>query len=433
MRTRRALSTVIGAVFAIIALTSTVTYVSYSMGILNNYNNSVLVKNQQLSDISKESFKISSVTVPNNKLNITVVNTGSLPINFTKIWVQNTTATDWANSYVPTNNFVVPGGILTNIGQKISLNINTANSYNVKLVTSRGNTQQFTVNSPSVTPLNIQFYSIPSGVASGTNSELIMIVTNNGSNILTNISPSSLPTPAGSATCTAGPVSPVRYNTLSPGSTAIFKWDVTISGLKGSSCTYTLSKPLQNGYAQTVQTTITVNSVSVSQATYASATGTLSLNYTTFRWTQGTSWNPGWSFVGANPTAFSIQVTNNNATGDFYISQYTQLAFHKVQSGGGGSNDVPFFIVNATKFNPSFGVTAFSCSSPNDYCIIIPAGQTVTLYFATKTSQDNSINNLGSSGSWFNMLLLFGKYASSKSGSGTMYGQDIPFLAVQST
>src|SRR6478736_1804231 len=124
MRSRKGLSTVIGAVFAIIALTSTVTYVSYSMGILDNYNQSVLTKNQQLSDVNKERFQISSVTVPNGKLNITVTNTGSVPINFTKIWIQNMSTTDWIKSYTPTNNFVVPGGILTKIGQNIPAYIN---------------------------------------------------------------------------------------------------------------------------------------------------------------------------------------------------------------------------------------------------------------------------------------------------------------------
>ena len=108
MRSRRAISSVVGMVFAIIALTTTITYISYSMGILNNYNQSVLVKNQQLSDVGKETFQISSVTVPNGKLNITIADTGNLQINFTKIWIQNTTATDWTYSYVPTNNFVSP-------------------------------------------------------------------------------------------------------------------------------------------------------------------------------------------------------------------------------------------------------------------------------------------------------------------------------------
>jgi len=174
MKSRRGLSTVVGTVFSIIALTTTITYVTYSMNTLDKYNQSSLLKNQQLTDISKENFQISSVTVPNGKFNITVSNSGSLPITFTKIWIQNQTAysagTDWTNSYVPTNNFVAPGGILKNIGQNLPVSINSAYSYNVKLVTSRGNTQQFKVNSPSVTPLNIQLYSIPSGVASGTNS-----------------------------------------------------------------------------------------------------------------------------------------------------------------------------------------------------------------------------------------------------------------------
>src|SRR5690348_14818643 len=171
MKSRRALSTVVGAVFAIIALTSTVTYVSYSMGILDNYNQSVLTKNQQLSDVNKEKFQISSVTVPNNKLNITVVNTGSLPINFTKVWIQDAKVIDSVQSYVPTHNFVVPGGVLTNIGQ--SATINPSDSYNVKLVTSRGNTQQFTLNSVSSVPVNIQFYAFPSTIPSDFTTELV--------------------------------------------------------------------------------------------------------------------------------------------------------------------------------------------------------------------------------------------------------------------
>ncbi|MDE1764487.1 MAG: hypothetical protein KGH88_09665, partial [Thaumarchaeota archaeon] len=213
MKSRRALSTVVGAVFAIIALTSTVTYISYSMGILNNYNQSVLTKNQQLSDVNKEKFQISSVTVPNSKLNITIVNTGSLPINFTKIWIQNTTTTDWVRSYVPTHNFVAPGSVLTNIGQNSGVYINPANSYNVKLVTSRGNTQQFTVNSPNTSPLNLQLLAMPPTTPTGFKTQLVMIVTNNSTGTLINVSPRTPTLVSHNATsCNVGVVSPTKIN-----------------------------------------------------------------------------------------------------------------------------------------------------------------------------------------------------------------------------
>ncbi|MGI0069666.1 MAG: LamG-like jellyroll fold domain-containing protein, partial [Nitrosopumilaceae archaeon] len=212
MRKRRALSTVVGMAFAIIALMTTVTYITYSMNVLNGYNQSVLVKNQQMQDVSKEKFQISNVLVSGSKLNMTVANTGTLPITFTKIWVQNTsaTATDWTHSYVPSNSFVVPGGTLSNIGQNIPLSIKSTNSYNIKLVTSRGNAQQVAMNSAGSVPLNIQMMFLPPTVSSGFTSELMMVVINNSTGTLTNITPSSLPSPtygagnSGNLVCTAG-------------------------------------------------------------------------------------------------------------------------------------------------------------------------------------------------------------------------------------
>lgn len=435
MRARRGLSTVVGAVFAIIALTSTVTYISYSMGILDNYNQSVLAKNQQLSDVNKEKFQISSVTVPNNKLNITVVNTGNLPINFTKIWIQNTTtsAIDWVRSYVPTHNFVAPGGVLTNIGQNSGVNINPANSYNVKLVTSRGNTQALTVNSASDAPLNIQLLAIPATVSSGFKAEIVMIVTNNGSSTLTNITPSDLPSPTGLASCTASTVIPAKYNTLGPGGTAVFKWDVLASGQGGNTCTYTITQPLKNGYMQSLQATITVTTVSLTSTSYAQNAGLLTMNYTLFKWTQGTTWNNGWEMPNGNPTAFSIKLTNNNATGGtFYISKNSFVLMLRP----GSANTVPFYIVQNVTLTPSFTITSAqqynNCPTVNDYCIGIPSQGSATLYFAAGSvdggGKPQSLPNVSETEASF--LLLMGKFSSTQGGNGNLYAQNLPYLAI---
>ncbi len=189
MRTRRGISSVVGTVFAIIALTTTVAYVSYSMNTLDKYNQTVLGKNQQNLDIGKEKFQVASVGFVNNKLNITVTNTGSLPINFTKIWIQNKTATDWVRSYVPANNFVGPGATLKNIGQNIATDAKSTLSYHIKLVTSRGNVQEFDVNSANSAPLNIQLLALPPTVPSGFTTKLVMLVTNNSTGILVNLVP----------------------------------------------------------------------------------------------------------------------------------------------------------------------------------------------------------------------------------------------------
>jgi len=443
MKSRRALSTVVGAVFAIIALTSTVTYVSYSMGILDNYNQSVLTKNQQLSDVNKERFQISSVTVPNNKFNITVVNTGSVPINFTKIWLQNTTTAatrDWVRSYVPTHNFVAPGGILTNIGQ--SINVISANSYNVKLVTSRGNTQQFVMNSPSAAPLNIQLLAFPPSVSSGFNSQLTMIVTNNGSSTLTNILPNDLPTTSpglqGSATCVASSVSPSKYDTLAPGSTAIFTWSVTATGnYDGDSCTYILTTPLKNGYAQTVQTKITVSKITFSDTLLAANTGVLTIDYTSWKYTQGSGWKTFWSMPHATGTAFALNLTNNDPTKTFYISNKTALAIALSNSNANGAKTAAYILYNATSTG---AFTKYTCpGSPNyDYCVAIPPHKSFVISIGGDNIGTGASNSLqptpnptgGGTGPCTAFLLLYGKFDTSPNGNGAFYAQNVPFIAV---
>ncbi|MBI3640200.1 MAG: hypothetical protein HY223_07795 [Thaumarchaeota archaeon] len=553
MKSRRGISSVVGAVFAIIALGTTVGYITYSMTTLDNYNQSVLAKNQQNADIANEKFQLSSATFVNNKLNVTILDTGSLPVNITKIWISNqtTSCATWSCNinYIPSNKVVSPGLTLTNIGQSMSGSLNTNKPYNVKLVTSRGNMIQFNVNSVSTVPINIQLLALPNTVSNGFKTELTMTVTNNSTGIVTNIVPSlSAPTYTGSGTttCQAGSASPTSYNTLAPGTTAIFKWDVTVTGgVEGDTCKYTAS--LQNGYsnnnAQAIITltqvtfvqsltvtplniklyalpnsaligiktqlimavnnnstgtlttitpvlanpsgtltctagsvipasyknlapgntaifawnvtlsgangqtcaysaslaspyngysasaTITGSAVTFAETTLAQNTGILSLNYTTFRWTQGNTWNTGWSFPHASSTVIKVNMTNNNSTSDFYISANTQVYFSRT----GGGNSGQFFLVNTTSSLSPLGLQAYTCPSPNDYCIKIPAGKSVPLYFGATTKQGNNLNNLGFTDNFFTIMLIYGKFSTSQAAAGNSYAQSLPYIALVGT
>ncbi|MDE1829303.1 MAG: hypothetical protein KGI25_03165 [Thaumarchaeota archaeon] len=435
MKSRRGIASVVGMVFAIIALTTTIAYISYSMGILNNYNQSVLVQNQQLTDVDKEKFQISSVTVPDGKLNITVANTGSLPIQFTKLWIQNTSATDWVNSYVPTNNFVSTGGVLTDIGQNIPASINPLYSYNVKMVTSRGNTQQFTMNSASAQPLNIQLMFFPATVAGGFNTTLTMIVTNNSTSTLTNITPSPLPSPtytgSGTTLCTASAVNPSKYTMLAPGSTAVFTWNVKVSGSGGDTCTFKLTKPLQNGYSQTIQATATITVIQLSSSNYAVYAGTLTMNYTQFQYTEGGSWNTGWQIPGGYDPAFSLKITNNNATSDFYISQQSFFWLQDVSQGTPASNQ--YYIVNSVSLTSPPTLSSYN----PDYGVKVPhGGGTVQVYFGASSAGGStyiSKSPLQSNHGYSAFLLLFGKFVNSQSENTIQYGQNIPFVGILAT
>jgi hypothetical protein len=439
MKNRRALSSVVGTVFSIIALTTTFGYISYSMNALNQYNNAILTQNQQLSNVASEKFSVGSVLVNNNKLNVTLVNTGNLPINFTKIWIQNMTGTNWIQGYAPTppNDFVAPGAVLKNLGQNIPVYINPANSYNVKLVTSRGNSQAFTVNSAKAVPLNIQLMFLPDTVASGFKTKLVMIVTNNSTGTLTNITPSTLPSPtyngSGTTVCTASTVSPSSYNTIAPGSTAIFTWDVTVSGYGMDTCTYTINQPLQNGYLQTVQATATVTVVQLSDSNYAQNAGVVSDTYANFHWTEGNTWNNDWSFPHTGTIDFSVVMTNNNQTVGGYslwMSENTQLMIWQTSLNTNGKPNLnTFYIVKPPVNLNGPTITAYSDYSQG----IQNQGGSTTVYFGANNPGSSQQTGSLAPGTYFGFIVIYGKFTiHSGDTTGGLYAQTIPFMAIVS-
>jgi len=238
MRNRRGLSSVVGMVFAIIAIVTSVSYVTYSLSTLDQYNQSTLARNQQSIDAGKEGFQLYSMQIPaNGKFNITIANTGSLPINITRMWVQNTTTgvTDWTNFYT-INKMVGPGSLLTNIGQcSFCTGAKTTQTYNIKLVTGRGNALQFSVGSANVIPLFVQSEVFPTTLRSKYNVTLIYMVTNNvtSNNALVNLAPTATCVPhPGTAGISLGTLYgpfPSQIPSLAPGETATFKWITKIT------------------------------------------------------------------------------------------------------------------------------------------------------------------------------------------------------------
>lgn len=437
MRTRRGLSTVVGMVFAIIALSTTLVYITYSMNTLDQYDQTVLSKNQGLLNQDQEKPVLISATYSLNKFNITVTNTGNIPINFTKIWIQNTTATDKTWYFRLSNTLASPGGVLKNIGQNIPYTFPSSQTYNIKLVTSRGNSLQFFMNSVSSTPLNIQLSTMPPTLPSGFTTQLVMIVTNNSTGVLANVVPSN-PIKQGSSTgsCTLGALNSNSYPTLQVGQTAIFSWPLTVSGTPGSTCTY---KAQLQGSTQTVQATVTSTVVTLVPATtYSQYSGILTINYTSFRWaeTGQITWHTGWQFAnggskagcGTTCAAFEINMTNNNSTGTFWVSKNTNLVYYNSHTSP-SLQPTPFFLVNAT--NPTTMInTAYSnCNGQSDYCISIPPGVTVTLTFSALSAGSATGNGFPASDLEPAFLLVYGKFATTQTGSGTAYAQNIPYMS----
>ena len=257
-----------------------------------------------------------------------------------------------------------------------------------------------------------------------------MLVTNNGSGTLTNLAPQTPSKSSGLATCTLGQVSPPSYDTLPPGGIAVFKWDLTVSGLTGQSCTYTAQ--LQNPYpGNTAQATVTLKTLKLTSTDFATNAGTLSINYTTFRWSQGNGWNQGWNVPAGKATVFSMELANNNASNTIWLSKSSPLVFYAVSS----SASVPYYIVknvNVTPTPPKIS-EPYTCPGPpiNDYCVGVPPLGKVTLYFAATSAGDDDVNKFSATTTQYTgFIVIFGKYSATPNGAGSQYGQNIPYLGL---
>jgi hypothetical protein len=285
------------------------------MHLLDNYAQSFLAVNQERSDTQKEQFKVTTVSLVNDKFNITVQNTGPIPLNITRLWVQNTTTTNWVAKY-QTGYTVPPGATIGNIGTNIPLNVRSTNSYDVKLVTGRGNIEEFDVGSSSNAPLQMQIFVLPNTVPSGFTTTVLLGVTNNMSNTATlaNITPTlSVISLGASASLVSGP-QPAIYNALQYGNTAYFQWTYSITGNTGASVEFNAT--IQNAYPKNyVLSTVTVDTVPTAgqsqtslQSRGFSALGFLILHHET------TSALNGYEMYSASPdgtgTAIALDTTN---------------------------------------------------------------------------------------------------------------------------
>lgn len=179
MRNRRALSTVVGAVFFVIAATTVVAYVNYSMNSIQNFSNSVITSQTLNVDRGSEKISISSVRIDGGKFNMTVANTGSLPVHLTRLWVSNQDLATPSDIRGDLNIRIDPGRVQYNIGQSTSISASSTTSYNLKVVTERGNAATFQISPKVSTRLQI---IMPSTVAPDTSFRVTTLITNNSTN-----------------------------------------------------------------------------------------------------------------------------------------------------------------------------------------------------------------------------------------------------------
>jgi len=103
-------------IFLVIVMSSTIGYFTYGVNLIEQLHDQLVSKGLEMQDKTKENFEISSAKIDAGKFNVTIHNTGELPIKFTRIWVNNVTDSAWPLQNFTVNKIATPHEIITYVG-----------------------------------------------------------------------------------------------------------------------------------------------------------------------------------------------------------------------------------------------------------------------------------------------------------------------------
>ncbi len=274
LQNRRGLTAAVGTIFFVVIATSMIGYVTYSTNVITIISESVQIKQTINYERNTEEFEVVKVGTVNNKFNFTLQNTGNIPVNVTRLWVQNTTDSAWPSSKFNINTAIAPGATITNVGQNIDLVSLSTQSYLMKLVTERGSSQILILNSVGEESLYLKLHAAPTVVATDFTTTLILEVINTGTSKLLNLQAEMDSVTPSCGTSCATPVSgpdPTTFSSLDLGDVATFEWVYSLTGDNGDQFTFTAS--LVNGI-DTDSTTVSVQAIQLAENSDVSLTTT---------------------------------------------------------------------------------------------------------------------------------------------------------------
>jgi len=438
---RRGLSTVVGAVFFVVVMSSTISYVTYSMNLIGNLAESITITQVQDQNRQNEEFKISHVHVDNNEFNLTVTNTGTIPINITRMWAQNMTDPLWNQTNHKLNELVSPGGSVSNIGVGTGLVALNSESYDLQLVTERGNSINTKILSVSGQPLEMILFSNSDSPLSDQGVTLLYAVKNNltEGSVMRSLVPQMNITTTGTATATEqGTVTPASVEGLNPGETAFFEWTYEVTGDNTETITFnaTVDGATQGNF---VTTTSTID-VAPFVESLSGNVGVLSMNFTSFEacepaasdcTSDSTDWARAWLVNTDTAYIWRVNVTNNE-TEDIILEEYSAILLLRAETGAGGNMARAFFIMKDS--TPS---VENSGQYQVDYKILPANGTTTTpVYFGTTVAGGGILEKTHVDVAIYAVNMLFFGYEDNDddgltSGGDTPYSQNLPFQALR--
>ncbi len=265
MKSHRGLASVVGAVFLIAIVIGALSYITYSIGMMGDFSEALITEESRLKDKQSEAFEITSIDfTAANKLDVVIKNTGQIPLKITTLYIDEIGVNDVVNK-TTINETIFPGSSFDFISESIDIDIDPAKGYNLKLITSRGETQTFYLNSASQEPLDIQLIASPEIIPTRFSTTLMMVVVNNMSsnNPLVNLTPIEPVCNMPLCEKLSGPT-PATYDRLNAGDVAIFEWSYTLDGDDGESITFTSG--IENGFpGNTDSETVSITNVELSE------------------------------------------------------------------------------------------------------------------------------------------------------------------------
>jgi len=438
---RRGLSTIVGATFFVIVMGSTIGYVTYSMDVIDDLAYQVDVKQDTNLNRQNEEFIIADVNFDGGEFNLTVTNTGTIPINITSMWAKNMTDPLWNQTRYKLNQIVSPGQSVENIGQGTGLVAMDSESYSLRLVTDRGNALETQVFSASNLPLEMTLVSSPINPLDEFDVTILYSVKNNLTNgaIVKSLTPQMAT--SGTATPTEiGSVTPASVQGLNPGETAFFEYTYEVSGNIDETVIFTASLTggvPGNSVTDTISVGVAPFALEALESELSAAFGQVFLNHTSFEacepsaddcTSDSSDWDRAWELKKGRDWQYRIEMRSTNDF-DFYLDKRTSLMM--LQAGDvGGSWDFgdTFYIIEAN--TPSDEGT----NSYADFSESIPANGIAIVYFGAEKPSNTTLENIFSETGILAISVLI--FASEDigddgyNGNDPRYSQNMPFQAI---
>jgi len=137
-RDKRGAGSIVGAVFMLLILLTGFTYYFLNVNVTEGYTKTVQDMQQLDLKRNKENIEFTSISITSDdKLNITMKNTGSYQVHLIWLGVFNKTSTPETQQYYQLDENIDPTETETEIGSNIV--ISEGSNYVVQLVTERGN------------------------------------------------------------------------------------------------------------------------------------------------------------------------------------------------------------------------------------------------------------------------------------------------------